>query len=84
MIIFGYYTEERWRSITASRKDRDKNGEVRKQAEKGRLKQSGLFKLKERRWKKRNYKVEYAKGCFIEDKLLSRWMGQKKMVLYCS
>ena len=38
---------------------------VIKQAEKGRLKQSGLFKLKERRWKKHN-KVRYAKGCCKE------------------
>jgi len=39
---------------------------MRKQAQKGRLKQSELFKLRERRRKERNNKVRYEKGCCKE------------------
>lgn len=65
--VFGLYAEERW-SVTVSGKERGKNDEVRKQADKGRLKQSGFFKLKKKRWgEKGNNTVGYAKGCCEEE-----------------
>lgn len=65
--IFGLYAEERW-SITVSGKERDKNYELKKQADKGRLKQSQLFKLKKKRW--------WGEGKKVNKSLL--WRGESK------
>lgn len=65
--IFGLYAEERW-SITVSGKERDKNYELKKQADKGRVKQSQLFKLKKKRW--------WGEGKKVNKSLL--WRGESK------
>lgn len=63
--VLGLYTVKRW-SIKVSGKG-DENYELRKETDKGRLKQSGSFKMKKKRQEERsNNKVSYAKGCCEE------------------